>query len=119
MRKRSNFLAMRAEGTAVFCNPFIVQYAPFEKIIGVSDSSKVGYTASKKVGNAVSRNRAKRIMRELYRIYFLPNCPADYCYVFIAKPSILEHDFEELRSNLQYVLRKINKNINSEHDIAI
>ena len=33
----------------------------------LENSIGIGYTASKKVGNAVKRNRAKRIMRELAR----------------------------------------------------
>jgi ribonuclease P protein component len=116
LRKRSSFLAVRSLGKAVFCKSLIVQYAPSKLITGCDNQTIVGYTASKKVGNAIHRNRAKRLMRELYRNDFLPNCPNGYCYVFIAKPAILSNNFFQLRSDLQYVLRSVIKNIKHDNE---
>ena len=55
----------------------------------------VGYTATKKIGNAVKRNKAKRIMRELAR-KILINGKINSYYVLIAKTSLLEEKFEKL-----------------------
>ncbi len=60
----------------------------------------VGYTASKKIGNAVKRNRAKRIMRELARKIII-NCKTNSYYVLIAKPSLLEEKFDNLLLELK------------------
>ena len=60
-----------------------------EKSIGV------GYTASKKIGNAVKRNKAKRIMRDLARKIII-NGKINSYYVLIAKSSMLDEKFSNL-----------------------
>ena len=70
----------------------------------LENSIGVGYTASKKIGNAVKRNRAKRIMRELARKIII-NCKINSYYVLIAKKSLLDKKFDEL-------LLELKKNIN-------
>ena len=76
----------------------ILHHQNLEKSIGV------GYTASKKIGNAIKRNRAKRIMRELARKIII-NCKINSYYVLIAKPSLLSEKFENL-------IIELKKNIN-------
>ena len=66
----------------------------------------VGYIATKKIGNAVKRNKAKRIMRELWKKILIKSKINSY-YVLIAKPSLLETPFEELIRELE---NKINEN---------
>ena len=65
-----------------------------EKSIGV------GYTASKKIGNAVKRNKAKRVMRELARKVIIKGKINSY-YVLIAKASLLEEKFSNLLVELE------------------
>ena len=52
---------------------------------------KVGFVASKKIGNAVHRNRAKRLLRA----HFIENIDllASGSYVLVAKPDLLSHSF--------------------------
>lgn len=50
-----------------------------------SDAVRVGFTASKKVGNAVVRNRAKRRMRALARELLLKSALPGHDYVLIAR----------------------------------
>ena len=64
----------------------------------------VGYTATKKIGNAVKRNRAKRIMRELAKKILIKGKINTY-YVLIAKTSILDSNFNDL-------LKELGKSIN-------
>ena len=66
----------------------------------LENSIGIGYTASKKIGNAVKRNKAKRIMRELAR-KILINGEINSYYVLIAKTSLLEEEFDKLLLELK------------------
>ena len=66
----------------------------------LENSIGIGYTASKKVGNAIKRNRAKRIMRELARKIII-NGKINSYYVIIAKPSLLDEKFDKLLIELE------------------
>jgi ribonuclease P protein component len=107
LRKRANFLAMRHKGQVVFTSAFTLQYAKNELIVGDDNAVNIGFTVTKKVGNAVARNRVKRRLREVFRNNFAPNCPTGYCYVMIGNAKMLRMDFEELLQNVRYALRKM------------
>ncbi|MDF1878507.1 ribonuclease P protein component [Sulfurimonas sp. SAG-AH-194-C20] len=64
---------------------------------------KVGFTATKKLGNAVRRNRAKRRMRALWREYS-PKLK-DGSYVFVAKVGLFDSSHEKLQNDFIKVLR--------------
>ena len=66
----------------------------------LENSIGIGYTASKKIGNAVKRNKAKRIMRELARKIII-NGKINSYYVLIAKTSLLEEKFSNLLIELK------------------
>ncbi|MCW8895961.1 MAG: ribonuclease P protein component [Sulfurimonas sp.] len=67
---------------------------------------KVGFTATKKIGNAVKRNRAKRRLRALFR-EFSPMLK-DGTYIFVAKQSIIEITHEKLKNDFIKVLNRSN-----------
>ena len=92
IKKRSTFVMIRNQGEFIKgknMNIQILRNQDLENSIGV------GYTASKKIGNAVKRNRAKRIMRELARKIII-NGKINSYYVLIAKMSLLEEKFDKL-----------------------
>ena len=66
---------------------------------------RVGFTCSKKVGNAVARNRAKRRLREIARLV-LPGAGRDgWDYVLIGRQgSTATRDFEALQDDLRRAL---------------
>ncbi|QOP44748.1 ribonuclease P protein component [Sulfurimonas sediminis] len=65
---------------------------------------KVGFTATKKLGNAVKRNRAKRRLRALFCEY--SHSLKDGIYVFVAKAAIFDAPFEKLTSDFHKVLTR-------------
>ncbi|WP_457744374.1 ribonuclease P protein component [Sulfurimonas sp.] len=65
---------------------------------------KVGFTATKKLGNAVKRNRAKRRMRALFREY--SNSLQDGTYVFVAKVGLFDSSYEQLANDFKKVLTR-------------
>jgi ribonuclease P protein component len=60
-----------------------------------SPQNKVGISVSKKVGNAVQRNRAKRIIRAAYRICE-DKFPIGYDIVFVARPSVNDKKMQDV-----------------------
>jgi ribonuclease P protein component len=69
---------------------------------------RVGFTCSKKVGNAVTRNRAKRRLRAIAR-ELLPECGLpgwDYVLIGRADATALR-PYDDLRRDLGYALRRL------------
>lgn len=66
---------------------------------------KKGFTASKKVGNAVHRNHAKRRLRALFS-EFSPLMRSG-TYIFVAKEAIHDTSYEVLKSDVSRALKKV------------
>ena len=64
----------------------------------------VGFTATKKIGNAVKRNKAKRLMRELARKVLIKYGKINSYYVIIAKNSIFGAPFDTLEIELKELI---------------
>lgn len=71
---------------------------------------RVGYTASKKIGNSVLRNRAKRRLREIVRKILPKLALPGWDYVLVAKPgATVERSFALLLSDLESALRSVHR----------
>ena len=74
---------------------------------------KFGFIASKKVGNSVIRNRAKRLMREVIRLH-LPEIRNDIQIILIARANIKGVSYKEVEKTMMNMLKKANALIKSE-----
>ena len=75
-----------------------------------SSGVRVGFTASKKIGNAVARNRAKRRLRAIARDVLPKMARPGWDYVLVAKPGVTTlRDFALLLADLHGALARLHK----------
>ncbi|MEO0751027.1 MAG: ribonuclease P protein component [Pseudomonadota bacterium] len=104
LKKRGEFLALnRAKRQAM---PTMVVQAR-DRRDGTPDV-RVGYTCSKKLGNAVARNRAKRRLRAAAQQVLNAQARPGWDYALIGRAgATAERPFEELTQHLATALRKL------------
>ena len=68
------------------------------------EGNRFGFVTGKKVGGAVERNRARRLIREAVRLK-LPLLKPGYDLVWVARPSINEADFTAVQAAIDEALR--------------
>lgn len=75
-----------------------------------SDVVRVGFTASKKIGNAVARNRAKRRLREVARKVLPVLAHPGWDYVLVARPdATIARLFADLILDMESAMRVVHK----------
>ncbi len=73
---------------------------------GDGDAARVGFTVTKKVGNAVVRNRVRRRLKEAVRIDAAGDMKPGNDYVIVGREDVLAAPFAEIRTELSRRLRK-------------
>lgn len=69
---------------------------------------RVGYTCSRKIGNAVIRNRARRRLREVARATLPAGAVPGWDYVLVGRPgATVEREFSDLVADMAHALRRV------------
>lgn len=100
LRKRADFLAAN-RGVRVARPGFVLLTRPNE-----GQGKRFGITVTKKIGNAVVRNRMKRRLRALLRDALPQAGLADHDHVLIGREGGVERDFDALRQELGAALAR-------------
>ncbi len=104
LRKRSDFLRA-AKGKRAAATGFLLQAR--DRADGTTDI-RVGFTCSKKVGNAVARNRAKRRLREIARAVLPTEGKPGFDYVLVGRyEKTVEREFSKLIDDLRRALNTV------------
>jgi len=76
---------------------------------GDDGAARVGFTATKKIGNAVVRNRVKRRLRELARLRLEPAARPGHDYVLIGRAPTFARAFPDLEKDLNAALKRLHR----------
>ncbi|MCH2038335.1 MAG: ribonuclease P protein component [Rickettsiales bacterium] len=102
LKKRKQFVYINNNCTKSVRRGLILQAVPSQ----LSDTIRVGYTVTKKVGVAVIRNKAKRRLRAAWRIVSADAKP-EYDYVLIGRFTTIDRDFDKLVNDLRNCLKEL------------
>ena len=98
-----DFVRVRAQGGRLALGCLVANWLP----LPVGSVARLGVVASRKIGGAVIRTRAKRLLRESFRLHQLELAqPLDL--VLVARQSIVGKDFAVVERDFLAVLRKAN-----------
>ena len=100
IRKRADFLAAN-RGLRVARPGFVLLANPNGGL-----GKRYGVTVTKKIGNAVVRNRMKRRFRELLRAALPAAGLPDHDHVLIGREGGIERDFAQMREDLAAALAR-------------
>jgi ribonuclease P protein component len=100
LTRQTDIDRVRREGRARRCALFVMLAAR-----GDDHVVRVGVAAGKRIGNAVKRNRAKRLLREGLRPLY-PNIERGWDILLLAYPPILEASSMQVQAALERLLHK-------------
>lgn len=101
LRQRADFLAA-ATGIKVPATAFVLQARQRTD----AGPARVGFTVSKKVGNAVERNRVRRRLREIVRLSDQNRMQSGHDYVLVGRRAALKLPFDRLAQDFEGALQR-------------
>lgn len=122
IKKRDDFIQANKQGKHWFTKAFIIQALQHcdqtdDLILTNRDdltiqAHRFGFTATKKLGNAVKRNFAKRRLRALIREEHalfdrIAKESGIYHFVLVARHQIFDYDYAAMKKDLKWALKKL------------
>jgi len=102
LKQRADFLAA-ARGARISAAAFVLQ----ARRRADDGPARFGFTVSKKVGNAVERNRVRRRLREIVRHAAVSRIRTGHDYVLIGRRAALNAPFTRIAEDFEGALRRM------------
>lgn len=102
LKKRAAFAYVYRKGEKASARDLLLLYAKSK------EGLKIGLSVSKKVGNAVTRNHVKRLLREAIKP-LEDRIDDAYMYVVVAMPSMAEREYTDVCKTVEYAFAKAKK----------
>jgi ribonuclease P protein component len=103
LKRRGQFLAVAGTRCRHVAAAFVLQAGRG----GAPNEIGIGFTASRRIGNAVARNRARRRLRAAVRAILPGRARPGYDYVLVARPAILTCPFNVVLSDLATAFARV------------
>jgi len=101
IKQGRDFARTRREGERMALGCLVANWRRLEP----GTSSRLGVITSGKIGNAVVRSRARRLLREAFRLHqFELENPVDF--ILVARPSIAQKGFTDVEKDFLTIVRK-------------
>lgn len=111
LKKRADFLRVAGQRRKWATPGLILQAAPVPDLSPDADSTadaiRVGFTCSKKVGNSVARNRARRRLKAAVDEVFPATARPGNDYVVIGRPETVDRPYSLLLQDLRTALKRV------------
>ena len=104
LKRRREFLRVTRAHRSSAARGLVLQASVSDMI---SEKVRVGFTASRKVGNAVKRNRARRRLRAAVEKVMPLHAAEGFDYVVIARAATVERSFGALTRDLKTALKRL------------
>lgn len=102
LKKRSQFLEIANKGRKIVSSGLVLQFK--ENTLGIN---RIGFTVTKKVGNAVIRNRVRRRLREVVRLGLPAFDKTGYDFVIIGRMETIRRPFKDLQADFAKLISGI------------
>ena len=106
LKKRADFVQVSHAGASIATKGVVLQYY---KRSCDAPCARVGFTATKRLGNAVIRNRVKRRLRAAAQDVFSSMGDAGYDYVLIGRYTTASRPYHMLIKDIKYALHQVKK----------
>ena len=101
LKKNKDFQLVYKQGTS-YANKYLVMYVKENHL----EKNRIGISVSKKVGNSVKRNRARRLMKESYRQLSSGLPQGGYDFIIIARNTISGKKCADVEKSLRSAFRR-------------
>jgi ribonuclease P protein component len=108
LKQRRDFQRLNAHGRK-FVTRSMVMLIMNQTPLLPEPTCRLGFTTTRKLGNAVMRNRIRRRLREAARVVFSAQGKQGHDYVIIARPAALDRPFNELQGDMRFALKHLHR----------